>query len=82
MSLLWALRKFIDSVAHRQEEEALRRQREDWPPDVEPDSVEEVPSPRDKAPVLYRCRICNFESTRGDYCPTCLASTMEPCKRR
>lgn len=82
MSLLWALRKYIDSVAHRQTEEALRRQREDWPPDVEPAEIDEAPPPREKPPMLYRCRICDWQSERGDYCPTCLASTMEPCDKR
>lgn len=79
---MWALRRWIDPNAWRQEQEDQRRQREDWPPDVEPDSVEDVPPRREAAAMLYRCRICQHESERGDYCPTCLASTMEPCKRR
>jgi hypothetical protein len=82
MSILYLLRKYIDPNAFRDEQEDLRRQREDWPPDVEPDEVDQIPAPPEPRQVRYRCRICDFESERGDYCPTCLASTMEPCKKR
>ena len=81
MSILYALRKWIDVNGWRDEQEDLRRQREDWPPDVDPDAVDEIPQPPAPAKVRYRCRICEWQSDRGDYCPTCLASTMLPCKR-
>ncbi len=81
MSILYSLRKWIDSNAWRDEQEDQRRQREDWPPDVDPDQVDDVPAPPTPQKMRYRCRICDFASERGDYCPTCLASTMEPCNK-
>jgi len=81
MSILHSLRRWIDINAWRDEQEDTRRQREDWPPDVDPADVDNVPTPPNRPKVRYRCRICEHESERGDYCPTCLASTMQPCKK-
>jgi lipopolysaccharide biosynthesis regulator YciM len=81
MSILYSLRRWIDINEFRAEQEDTRRQREDWPPDVDPDEFDAVPQSPNRPKVRYRCRICEFESERGDYCPTCLASTMQPCKK-
>jgi rubrerythrin len=81
MSILHSLRRWIDINAWRDEHEDLRRQREDWPPEVDPDEVDDVPEAPTPPKMLYRCRICDYESERGDYCPTCLASTMKPYKK-
>ena len=77
MSLMWGLLKYIDPVAHRQREEKLRREREDWPPDVEPDDTE-IPHPRADAPApKTKCRICGRRGIEPEFCPACLAATME-----
>jgi hypothetical protein len=68
--MLWLFKRFVDPVAHRQEAEEHRRKlktREVKPAEAAPD-------------VLYRCRVCELESTSGEYCPKCLAATMEPVK--
>lgn len=82
MSILYTLRRWIDPNAWRDEQEDLRRQREDWPPDVEPDDVDTAPPPPTRARIEYRCRICDYTSERGEFCPHCLASTMQPHKKR
>jgi rubrerythrin len=82
MSILYSLRKWIDPNAWRDEQEDLRRQREDWPPEVDPDEVDTAPPPPLRASIEYRCRICGYEGQGGEFCPTCLASTMEAVKQR
>ncbi|HUS67444.1 MAG TPA: hypothetical protein VMZ28_23065 [Kofleriaceae bacterium] len=65
--MLWLFKRFVDPVAHRQESEEHRKKREVKPAEAAPD-------------VLYRCRVCAYQSNAGEYCPTCLAATMEPVK--
>jgi lipopolysaccharide biosynthesis regulator YciM len=80
MSLLWVLRKYVDSNKQREEQEDLRRQREDWPPDVNPSDADVVVPTRIDADVRYRCRVCGHEGDEHPFCPTCLAETMLPLK--
>jgi hypothetical protein len=78
VSLLWLFRKIVDPIAAREEEELLRRQREAWPGDEDPDDTDIVigdlpPAP---PPPRFVCRLCGHEGTDGSYCPKCLAPTM------
>ena len=75
--MLWALLRYLDPIAHRQREESLRRQREDWPPDVYPDNLDEVAPP--EVPIAQRkqCRICGHHGGEPRFCPVCLAETMQ-----
>jgi hypothetical protein len=68
MSLLWLFRKFVDPVGHAVEERDRHIKREVKPADEAKD---------DPPPPLARCRICSYESTSREYCPSCLADTME-----
>ena len=78
VSLLWVLRKYIDSISQREEEAKQRRQREAWPADLSPDDTDIVIEDQpDKASERFRCRLCGHESADGAYCPDCLAPTME-----
>jgi hypothetical protein len=76
MSMIWLFRRMFDGNAARAEAEELRRQREGWPPELQPQDVDVQVPASTRVPLRYRCRICNHQSERGDYCPTCLASTM------
>jgi hypothetical protein len=78
MSLLWVLRKYIDPVGHRQVQEDLRRQREDWPPDANPNDVDLKLRPAPASAQVYRCRLCGAEGPEPRYCHFCLAETMKP----
>jgi hypothetical protein len=73
--MLWALLRYLDPVAHRQREEALRRQREDWPPEIDPDDTDVV-VPQAAAEPQRRCRICGHVGPEPRFCPVCLAETM------
>jgi hypothetical protein len=77
MSMFWALLRYIDPVQHRQREEALRRQREDWPPDCEPDETDLTPPALQAEASRHRCRVCGYEGGEREFCPTCLAGTMQ-----
>jgi hypothetical protein len=42
--------------------------------------VDDPPSPEEddsKGQVVFKCRICGLEAKTGEYCPECLADTME-----
>ena len=74
------LERFTDLLQHMQEEEDLRRQREDWPSitiegDV-PRRKREEAEAEARSRVL-ECRLCGHTG-RTDYCPECLAFSMEP----
>ena len=78
VSILWHLRKFIDIIAFERQEAALRRQREAWPADVDPKSVDfGPPAPRPEPETVLTCRICG-RSGEDEWCPDCLAPTREP----
>jgi hypothetical protein len=79
VSLLWLFRKFADPIAARQEEEDLRRQREAWPGEEDPEDTDIVLGelPPSAPPPRFACRLCGHEAADGSYCPECLAPTME-----
>jgi hypothetical protein len=83
MSILWALRKFVDPVEHVLEDgerkQALEPEEDRDPGTVPPRSPGPLPEP---VTLNYRCRVCSHESGRGDFCPRCLAATMERAKGR
>jgi hypothetical protein len=78
MSILFTLRKFIDPVGHRQQQEDLRRQREACPPDADPDEVDLVVPRERRESRAYRCRLCQQDGEDPRFCSFCLAETMEP----
>jgi hypothetical protein len=79
--MLWLFRKIFDPNAARDEAEAQRRQREDWPPGLNPDDADVTVPPKEHVPVAVRCRVCGHEAVDEKFCPGCLAETMEPKKR-
>lgn len=83
VSILWVLRKYIDSMAAREEEASFKRQREARPADLEDDDTDVVidPPPAKAAPI-YRCRVCGQEGMDESFCAECLAGTMEPIRSR
>jgi hypothetical protein len=78
--MLWLFKKFFDPNTAREEQEDLRRQREDWPPDVSPDDVDLEHEQTEAPPERRRCRVCGHEAEDVKFCPTCLAETMVPIK--
>ena len=74
--MLWALMRFLDPIAHRKREEGLRRQREDWPPDIDPDDTDVLVPPEGRAEPKRKCRICGHTGPEPKFCPVCLAETM------
>jgi hypothetical protein len=85
VSLLWLFKKYVDPIAHRQEEEDHRRQRENLPPDADGSVGGEVILPTHERPArLHRCRVCHAEvqlpPDEPPYCTACLAETLEPVR--
>jgi hypothetical protein len=79
VSILWVLRKYIDSIAQREEEATARRHREARPADLEDDDADiVVPPPPAKEAPRFRCRVCGVEGSDSSFCTDCLAATMEP----
>ena len=77
MSLVWTLEKFTDSIRNREEEEDLRRQREDWPSVHIPGDVpRRAPEPPEEPVETKTCRLCGHTEA-SEYCVHCLAFTME-----
>ncbi len=77
MSLLWTLKRFIDPK-HATEEEARRRQLELTVPDKDEGEGEvsiQVIEPPERT---YQCRICRHRGPQSEFCPHCLAGTMQP----
>ncbi len=68
MSLIWSLKKLIDPIQARKEEAGHQEHL------VMPGQQESG----DK--ISYQCKACGLIDERGDYCPQCLAQTMEPVK--
>ena len=79
MSILWTLRKHIDAAQHR-EDEARRRKALDVPHQIRDEGAGErrCSAEPDKPTVRYRCRVCEHVGDTAEYCPECLADTMEP----
>jgi rubrerythrin len=78
MSLMWTLRKWIDPE-YRRDEEERRRLRETLMP-------EEPGGPGDDPPIRevpakhahFHCRVCGHRGNEPEFCPRCLAGTMQP----
>jgi len=70
VSIIESLRRLVDPVQAREEEELRRQQRE------QPKRAHAGDPPR------FACRICGHLSPDQSYCPECLADTMELIKRR
>ena len=68
MSIIESLRRLVDPVQAREEEELRRQQRE------QPKRAHAGDPPR------FACRICGHVSNDKAYCPECLADTMEPVR--
>ncbi|MCC6749906.1 MAG: hypothetical protein IT371_19735 [Deltaproteobacteria bacterium] len=78
MSLLWTLRKFVDSVEHREAEATRRRACDGACRQRHGDGGEDgEASAAAETEPLRRCRVCGHRS-RAAYCPECLADTMVP----
>ena len=69
MSIVESLIKLVDPVQAQQREEERRKQREQ--PKREPQGD----------PPRFVCRVCQLEDTQGDFCPSCLAGTMQRLPR-
>ena len=77
MSLVRPLERFTDILEFLQEEEDLRRQREDWPSvTIEGDQPRRKNAAAAGQSVPRVCRLCGHTAT-VDYCVECLAFTME-----
>jgi rubrerythrin len=74
--MLWALLRYLDPIAHRKRQEDLRRQREDWPPDINPDDTDLTLPPESTVERKLKCRICGHVGPEPRFCPVCLAETM------
>lgn len=77
MSILWTLRKHIDAIQQR-EEDARRRKALDVPHMTVDEGV--GPRRQQSEPIeskRYRCRVCELVADSAEYCPECLADTME-----
>ena len=74
--MLWGLLRYLDPIAHRKRQEDLRRQREDWPPDVNPDDIDVAPRAAGEVERRHQCRICEHSGPEPRFCPICLAETM------
>lgn len=77
MSVIWTLRKYVDSIAHREEEAAQRRDRRMASLQHTGDNTDSDGATPVVPPKTYRCRVCELQSTQQAYCPQCLADTME-----
>jgi rubrerythrin len=64
MSIIESLVKLVDPVQARQREEERKVAREQPKREAAGD------------PPRFACRVCGFEDTQGQFCPTCLAGTM------
>ncbi len=64
MSIIESLRKLVDPVQLRQEQEERKALRET--------PVKETAG----APPVFVCRVCGHTDIQDAYCPVCLADTM------
>ena len=68
MSIVESLKKLLDPLQARLEEQERKSLREQ--------PKKEVPGD----PPSHVCRVCGHASADESYCPKCLADTMEPVK--
>jgi hypothetical protein len=77
MSIIWTLRKYIDSIEHRDEESAQERDRRlSRRQGLGDGDDEHEPTPAPATAAAYECRVCGHRSGDEAYCPECLADTM------
>jgi len=74
MSIIHTLKKIVDPVRAREEEQQRKSRREQPTREVAGDG----PSGAADGPTLFVCRVCNQTSSEGSYCPRCLSDTMRP----
>jgi rubrerythrin len=65
VSIVESLRRLVDPVEARNQQEQRRSEREQ--------PIREA----DGDPPNYRCRVCDYEGPEPSYCPSCLAETMK-----
>jgi hypothetical protein len=83
MSIVWSLKKLFNPAEHLYEEGEKHAEREHPEDDDsgDPPRIEMAPGGAKagkSAPERYQCRICDYTSAEGPYCPACLADTMKP----
>jgi hypothetical protein len=78
--MLWLFKRIFDPNGAREEAEAQRRQREDWPPGYNPDETDTTVPEKEHVPLRVRCKVCKREAVDEQFCSDCLAETMEPVK--
>ena len=66
MSIIETFKRLVDPVQVRQEEAERKAAREQPKRDHDGD------------PPRFACRVCGHVGADKDYCPQCLADTMEP----
>ena len=70
MSIVHTLRKIVDPIKARQEEQERKAARE-------------LPlRSNEGAPPRFVCRVCGRQDIQKAYCPDCLADTMKPLTER
>jgi hypothetical protein len=77
MSIIWTLRKYVDSITHREEDARQQRDRKVARRQGTGDGDNEVACGA-SAPAVkaYECRVCGIRGSDDAYCPDCLAETM------
>jgi rubrerythrin len=76
--MLWGLLRYLDPKAWRQRQEDLRRQQEDWPPDIDPHDTDIKFTKKKPETKLYECRVCGRTDEDPRFCSDCLAETKKP----
>jgi rubrerythrin len=77
MSIIWTLRKYVDSITHREEDARQQRDRKVARRQGISDGDDEVNGSSPAQPVkVYECRVCGLRGSDDAYCPDCLAETM------
>ena len=71
MSIVWTLRKYVDSIQQREEQAAQERDRRV----ARQQGLGDGEGDTDKLGPCV-CRICGHRAEDEEYCPHCLANTM------
>ena len=66
MSIVEKLVKLVDPAEAKRREEERRKDRE------QPQRAE-----TGEPPHAFECRVCGHQGNESDFCPTCLAATMQ-----
>jgi rubrerythrin len=78
VSIVESLRKLVDPVQAKAEEQERKRAREQPLREAEGGRPQDEPA----SPPLARCRVCGREDSAPRFCPECLAETMVPLPGR